>query len=660
MRLPRLCPLCFGLASFCSFRLAVCKILGEYGMLSEFDVDVHTARERVKEMKLQFGIREFEFYNMFEGYSYPPDVNAKDQWYCRCFNRPVFKQIVQAYIDEINQEPKGRAWLSVQMMGSDPDDPVEQGFMKIGSHNIDDHPLLDVIVPTVAWAEKITHRWAEFAMSLGLSGVNWATMGDYNGTSQKGGDVPGFLRHAKPILEEHGLEQIGLFVDGFGWEEELVTDGTIAFTYWAFYQNVEAQTQNFFKYVTDPGVFTSTLKGSEEDAFRILISRWQQALCRNFYYFAIGDGHKRLTTDYYPAAVKLANEEIIALQGAVSGVLNCDGHEQDSRLSLPMRMPPPTKPPPETTTTLPETHTTFTTRRTRTTTTLQETVTTVTSATTETTVTTTVETQPPLSVQQVDVYTTTPRPTVTATRPHMQVVMSVIGFREKVSPPEALGTIMNNVEVIAASLRRQPGYLEVNNITVTPLQAQVSSTGATGAWTSTSGSFHPVSLSGGAAAEATHVRVLRDSEDSLRPDERELQIRVRASCLGPCRPPYAGSLGSDMEDAYRAQGNDVHVTVTSFDAGEGHWQALPHASWSLYTAFGAKQNFLGILLGTALLLATSAMTLSGGCCWLGRSYRKFTRLDREMELRDYDPAAFISHAPRTVTGDEPLAELGSA
>lgn len=592
---------------------------------------------------MQFGIREFEFYNMFEGYSFPPDIRSKDQWYCRCFNRPVFKQIVQAYIDEINQEPKGRAWLSVQMMGADPDAPDEKDFLKIGSHVIDGHPLLDVIVPTVAWAEKITHRWAAFAKSLGLSGVNWATMGDYNGTSQKGGDLPGFLRHSKPILEQHGLEQIGLFVDGFGWEESLVTDGTIAFSYWAFYQNIDMRLQNFFEHVTDPGVFTSTLKGSEESAFKILIMRWQKALCQNKYYFALGDGHKRLTTDYYPAATNLAGEEIVALQGAVSGVLNCDGQEKESRLSLPMKMPAPTKPPPPTTelssTTLPETHTTHTTFTTRTTTTMQDTVTTV------TTMTTTRQSEPAFSEEPattLQVFTsadTTLRPMRTTamatTTAQMSAFTSVVGFREKVSPPEAVGTIMNSVEVIAASLRKQPGYLEVNNVTVTPLQAQLTSPGA------------------------THVRVLRDSEEALRPDERELQIRVQATCLGACRPPYAGNLGRDMEDAYRARGSDVHVIVTSFDAGSGQWQAMPQSSWSLSTAFGgARQNFAGILLITAMLLAIAALVLSGSCCWFGRSYRKFKRVDRHMEFRDYDPAAFISHAPRTVTADEPLGELG--
>jgi hypothetical protein len=239
----------------------------------------------------------------------------------------------------------------------------------------------------------------------------------------------------------------------------------------------------------------------------------------------------------------------------------------------------------------------------------------------------------------------------------MPVVVAEVGFREKVSPPEAVEAVMNHVEVIAASLRKQPGYLEVNNITVTPLQFQMSSQGeATGTWTSTAGTFHTVGLSsGGAASEANHVRILRDSEVSLRPDERELQIRVRATCLGPCRAPFAGSLGADMEESYSAQGSGVSVTVTSFDAGAGRWQALPQGSWSLSSALGAKQSFLFVLLSTALLLAVAALVLSGGCCWLGRSYRKMTRV--EMEFRDYDPAQFISHAPRTVTGDEPLEEL---
>jgi hypothetical protein len=518
-------------------------------MLSEFDIDEQTARTRVKEMKMQFGIREFEFYNVFEGYSHPPDANAKDQWYCRCFNRPVFKQIVQAYIDEINQEPKGRAWLSIQMMGSDPDDSGQQGFLKVGSHSIDGHPLLDVIVPTVAWAEQITRRWAAFANSLDFSGVNWATMGDYNGTSHKGGDLPGFLRTAKPILKEHGLDQIGLFIDGFGWEEALVNDGTIEFTYWSLF-NAESQMNKFFSHVTDAGVFTSTLKGAEEDALKKLIWRWQQAICRDRYYFALGDGHKRLTTDYYPAAKQLESEEIVALQGAVSGSLSCDGGAKESRLSLPMQMPAPTKPPPPETKTKPPTTITTTTlpAETRTSTTTK----THTPSTTRTTTTTVLE------------VTSMPAPVVVGSNVHVTVTGSDDG-----------GAVLQDPAGSGA--------------------------------------------------------------DGFREHEEQ---HLLSPGLAPQNGPHVFS-----------DGHQVHGREDDFQP-----QALPLGSWSISRTFGSKRSFLGVILGTALLFAIAAVVLSGGCCWLGRSYRKWTRVD--LEFRGYDPASFISHPPRTVTGDEPLDEFG--
>merc|ERR1719450_73542 len=55
-------------------------LLGEYGFLSQFDgLTDEEARQRVRRMVVLFGIKEFEFYNAFEGYSHPPWV-GKQHW----------------------------------------------------------------------------------------------------------------------------------------------------------------------------------------------------------------------------------------------------------------------------------------------------------------------------------------------------------------------------------------------------------------------------------------------------------------------------------------------------------------------------------------------------------------------------------------------------
>ena len=115
--------------------------------------------------------------------------------------------------------------------------PTRRMVSQLLGSTVDGRPLLDVVVPTAAWAEHIAARWADFAAEIGFSGIHWDTLGDKYGVAAMGGDVPGFLRASRPVLMTRGLEQTCNFVDGFGWEPSLFglsdcNSNTVAFPYW--------------------------------------------------------------------------------------------------------------------------------------------------------------------------------------------------------------------------------------------------------------------------------------------------------------------------------------------------------------------------------------------------------------------------------------------
>jgi len=118
---------------------------GEYGFLSEFDgISEADARARVRRMVELFGVREFQFYDAFEGYSRPPRGDA-EHWYCACLHKPVNRSILRAYTEEIARVG-GRSWLSVQAMATDLGDVELQAEARVlGHHDVGSQPLLDVV-----------------------------------------------------------------------------------------------------------------------------------------------------------------------------------------------------------------------------------------------------------------------------------------------------------------------------------------------------------------------------------------------------------------------------------------------------------------------------------------------------------------------------------
>jgi hypothetical protein len=327
---------------------------GEYGFLTEFsNITEDEARARVRHMVKVFGILEYQFYNAFEGYSRPPDEEI-EQWTCACFEKPVRRNIIMAYTDEI-EKWGGRSWLSIQAMGTDPnDEEMQRGFTTLGQIKVNDQPLLDAVVPSEAWARRVAPHWARFASSLKFSGIHWNTLGDFNNAGEKGADVAGFLRTSLMLLDVHRLAQTASFVDGFGWDNSFLEGvgwvrNVIAFPYWEA-KTVPAEEERFFEKVAPApyggGVFvcfpgkTADHKGERQNKLEkgvwpldLLIKRWQKARCHGNSYLAIGDGYRHVQDEYLPDASGISDADITKIRKAVFKPVCPEIHIQKPRVA---------------------------------------------------------------------------------------------------------------------------------------------------------------------------------------------------------------------------------------------------------------------------------------------------------------------------------------
>mmetsp|Transcript_96579 Transcript_96579/g.249719 ORF Transcript_96579/g.249719 Transcript_96579/m.249719 type:complete len:432 (+) Transcript_96579:566-1861(+) len=312
-------------------------LLGEYGFLTQFGhVGEEEARQRVRNMTGLFNIREFQFYDAMQGYSEPPE-DSLESWYCLAFNRFTLRKTIRTYTDEI-ASLGGRSWLYVQAMAADPGDhSAVEGAMVVGQHIVDGKPLLDIVVPTTNWALRIARKWASFAKKQGFSGIHWDTLGDLGGNEvlKTHVDLPGFLRAALPVLLEQGLSQTMNFVDGFGWDLSLLEAPKLfAFPYWEVW-TVPKNEDKFFNEVTPDGggVFvcypgkTAIHTGESQNQHAImmkpvdlLIARWVKAKKAGNTYLAIGDGARRIQTEYFPDTAALTEAEVTNIQNSLGSL----------------------------------------------------------------------------------------------------------------------------------------------------------------------------------------------------------------------------------------------------------------------------------------------------------------------------------------------------
>jgi hypothetical protein len=170
-------------------------------------------------------------------------------------------------------------------------------------------------------------------------------MGDFNDAGQKGADVSGFLSEAHKILKERELQQVANFPDGFGWESSLVDNAIVAFAYWVVFDTPDKE--NLFYQVTPKGSVLVLYPGTSEDhsdepwnrfvvgirPLEVMIFRWQRARCHGDSYLAVGDGMRRVTSDYAPMAREMSEGEIQMVREQVFGSFTCnDGTQMEAQM----------------------------------------------------------------------------------------------------------------------------------------------------------------------------------------------------------------------------------------------------------------------------------------------------------------------------------------
>jgi hypothetical protein len=321
--------------------------------LTKFDgISSSEAQNHVEVMKSKFGILEYQFYNAFSQYSGPPEgYEHKDNWEQAVLQTHIQKNILNAYVQKINQHPRGRSWLIVNAMAWDPGVPFPPDFVAHGVHTIlsisVNYPLeahkpsnatnqanatlLQVIEPSPAVATVIARKWGKFAKHMGFDGILWSMMklpASGSTVERCPGDWHGFLATAKQELMKPDIRllQNAEFVDGCHSPASAYMD-VVDYPVWvqweqSIWTNWEGRSQITTQH---GGVITSLLKewspdykaDPKENVVDEIINRMHKAQCNNVAYNVIVDGPRHMVSDYYSQSAELSEAEIEKLQSAI-------------------------------------------------------------------------------------------------------------------------------------------------------------------------------------------------------------------------------------------------------------------------------------------------------------------------------------------------------
>jgi hypothetical protein len=187
----------------------------------------------------KFGIRDFQFYDAFYSYSTPAKPGCWT-WETKKVSsllglsddkrHVIDVGVLIAYLRRIRQRG-GRSWLYVQALGAD-ESSLPGHVSANHTHEVNSQTLFSCYWPDEDWARRMCHVWAPFAQQIGFDGIHWDALGPCDGAFGDGQILGTFLRRTKTILAEFGLVQTANFVDGFGWDMALASEGVVEFPYW--------------------------------------------------------------------------------------------------------------------------------------------------------------------------------------------------------------------------------------------------------------------------------------------------------------------------------------------------------------------------------------------------------------------------------------------
>jgi hypothetical protein len=266
-------------------------------------------------MAREFGIREFQFYDWFADYSTP----VRDAvWPTPYFRKgEISRQTIAIAIDEIHRQG-GRAWAYIQAVGAEEqnlENPARD-IWKVRNAQGDWYwhppnssaPRFPTYRANAAWAELMVERWAPAVAKLGFDGIHWDTLGAIAG--QRDVETAGILEFIKTtarLLPRYRLRQTMNFVDLAWWDRASVR-AHLEFPYAEVWS--DKTRDRYFAEMNQPdmaGIRGVVAMYANDPA--IICARHNEARRHRLEYLTVGDGARRMKTEYWPDTVPLTAGE---------------------------------------------------------------------------------------------------------------------------------------------------------------------------------------------------------------------------------------------------------------------------------------------------------------------------------------------------------------
>lgn len=318
------------LSLVCIAEPAAAALKGEYGFLSSAVLgpgEESAITDKIRLMAREYGVREFMIYDWFADYSTPVrGVEWKDAYFHR---HTISLATLKAAIAAIHQSD-GRAWAYVQAIAAEEQDleSPAKDIWKLRTakgewywHPGGAHPRFPTYVANAAWARLMVARWAAPVRELGFDGIHWDTLGAI--ASNRVDEARGlhdFIATAHGLLGRFGLLQTYNPVDLNGWDRELIR-AYCEFPYaevWfpaterRLYRELEQPDMQGIRGVMAMYPTTQCPAGWSES--RVIRTRHDEARQHGLVYLILGDGERRMRTEYWPDTVALTPDEQVLLR----------------------------------------------------------------------------------------------------------------------------------------------------------------------------------------------------------------------------------------------------------------------------------------------------------------------------------------------------------
>ncbi len=306
-------------------------LAGEYGFLSAAVLapqPEEAVRARVATMVRDYGVREFQFYDWFADYS---TAVTGDHWTDPFLHRmPINRRSIEISIDEIHRQG-ARAWAYVQTVGSEEqglEDPAKDLWKLRDAKGrwcwyppAPDKPRFPTYFANAAWARHMVERWAKPVQALAFDGIHWDTLGRLAGDyAAETAGMHAFIATAHGLLSNLGLRQTLNFVDLAWWDRDIVR-AHLEFPYaetWSsevaarYFREMDQSDMAGVRGVQ--AMYPTVAVPPGQTAAQVICARRRMARAHRVAYLIVGDGARRMKTEYWPDTEALSQAEDACLR----------------------------------------------------------------------------------------------------------------------------------------------------------------------------------------------------------------------------------------------------------------------------------------------------------------------------------------------------------